>query len=456
MMMDQIETAQGFRDQPSQSQLNHVPPSMRIRILYQDRDIVVVHKPPNLRSVPGHANREADNEQGEPERKDSTKKRKRCGLEPNLAENLEPRTAQEAWILAIQSFASSDSATAAENYLHRLACSSMEGTGGRLASIPRKYPLFCRYLKRSKERLFGIEKKKDPRAHSIDDVATNSDPLNDALLTSMFQQIQERQRSFMNVPTPTAHEESAVGQLQLLGFGGNAPSEQLYVVHRLDCATSGVMVVARTSSAASALSAAWRARSQVHKTYLTMVHAWPSAVAESSALRPDADCDVLDAPLKPAAAAGRIDLPLMPSTNERLKWVVDHEHGKPSTTMWKVLSDQDARYSRTCAKSPRFLPPQKPVLLELQPVTGRTHQLRIHCAEFAGTKCGGIVGDTLYGSDSVQQSCSSGSNSTAPLPPPSLPSMDIHNNRLYLHAYKLSFPHPSTLETMEFVDDPAW
>jgi tRNA pseudouridine32 synthase/23S rRNA pseudouridine746 synthase len=162
------------------------------------------------------------------------------------------------------------------------------------------------------------------------------------------------------------------------------------------------MVVARSSEAASSLSQAWRERDQVRKTYLARVNDWPPFQGQG---KPD---------------HGVINLPLAPCDNEKIKWKVSDE-GKPSTTLWRVVSSNSEH-----------------VTLELKPVTGRTHQLRIHCAAVSSS---GIVGDKWYGKEANK-----GSTTSSP----------AGESRLYLHAYKLSFPHPRTKKKMEFAVDPDW
>jgi tRNA pseudouridine32 synthase/23S rRNA pseudouridine746 synthase len=297
------------------------------------------------------------------------------------------RTGQEAWMEAIRSFATQNSTSSNEidKYLARL------GVPERcLTSIPRKYKTFCRYLERNQRRVFGSD---DTKGFNPETAMT---------MKSMFVRIEERQRPLLGLPEPTSHEESAIGQLRLLGYADTDESrsnQQLFVVHRLDCETSGVMVFARQALAASILSQAWRERNQVSKTYLAKVYDWPPWTREQQ-------------------ESGRIDLALAPS-EERLKWKVCAA-GKPSSTLWKVLDNPAEKES--------------PILLELQPITGRTHQLRIHCS----TVGSGIMGDSLYGLGQAD------------------PRQPETEQRLYLHAYKLSFPHPESKELVEFVADPEW
>ena len=130
------------------------------------------------------------------------------------------------------------------------------------------------------------------------------------------------------------------------------------VVHRLDMATSGLIVLARGAPAQRALNLAFEKR-QVHKQYEAVV----------------------SGRLESAAADDRwnlIDLPLIVDWPNRPRSKVDHAMGKPSRTRWRVLS-HDQMHQRT--------------RLALEPVTGRTHQLRVHLQAMGHP----IVGDALYG-----------------------------------------------------------
>jgi tRNA pseudouridine32 synthase/23S rRNA pseudouridine746 synthase len=360
--------------------LASVPEGLRVKVIYHDDHIIVVFKPANLRSVPGHAV--------------SGKKRSREEDKGTLTGASDPsrRTGQEAWMEAIRSFAiQNTSSEEIDKYLARLGASERY-----LTSIPRKYKTFCRYLERNRHRIFESD---DIKGFNPD--IGNGDQIQENVATSMFVRIEERQRPLLGLPDSTSHEESALGQLRLLGYANTDESrsnQQIFVVHRLDCETSGVMVFARRALGASFLSQAWRERDQVSKTYLAKVYDWPPWTREKQ-------------------ESGRIELALAPS-EERLKWKVCAD-GKPSSTVWKVLDGSKK---------------ESPVLLELQPITGRTHQLRIHCS----TVGSGIIGDSLYGLGQTELQRSG------------------TEQRLYLHAYKLCFPHPESKELLKFVADPAW
>ncbi|WP_310461313.1 RluA family pseudouridine synthase [Sphaerotilus sp.] len=160
------------------------------------------------------------------------------------------------------------------------------------------------------------------------------------------------------------------------------------VVHRLDMATSGLLLMARGAAAQRLLSAAFAER-QVAKRYTAVV-----------AGQIDAD-------------HGEVNLPLICDWPNRPRQMVDHVRGKPALTRWRVLSRQPA------AGTTR---------VELEPVTGRSHQLRVHLQSIGHP----IVGDELYAATQWQQA--------AP--------------RLLLHACHLAFAHPLSGAALAF-DDPA-
>lgn len=156
------------------------------------------------------------------------------------------------------------------------------------------------------------------------------------------------------------------------------------VVHRLDMATSGLLVFARGLAAQQALSSAFETR-RVAKGYDAVVRGLP-----------DAD-------------HGEVDQPLAADWPRRPRQMVDPAHGREARTLWRVVA-RDAAAGST--------------RMELQPLTGRTHQLRVHLA-FIGHP---IVGDTLYGPEAAD----------ATDPPDPAP------QRLLLHATRLLLPHPAT------------
>lgn len=159
------------------------------------------------------------------------------------------------------------------------------------------------------------------------------------------------------------------------------------VVHRLDMDTSGLMLMARGAAAQRALSSAFAMRA-VHKRYLAVV------------------AGRIELPVE---EWGSIDLPLICDWPNRPRQIVDHAIGKPSLTRWRVL-EHDASHDAT--------------RVELEPVTGRSHQLRVHLAALGHP----ILGDALYAQPVLQ--------ARAP--------------RLLLHAWRLTFIHPVTREVLEF------
>ncbi|MBQ7420012.1 MAG: RluA family pseudouridine synthase [Prevotella sp.] len=153
-----------------------------------------------------------------------------------------------------------------------------------------------------------------------------------------------------------------------------------HVAHRLDMWTSGLLIVAKSMEAYHALQQQF-IKHQVKKRYLAMLeHSRVSGIPKK----------------------GTISLPLRPDPMNRPRQVVDDEHGKRAVTDYEFLSDD---------------------MVALEPQTGRTHQLRIHCAHPEGLGRP-IKGDELYG---------------------------MKANRLYLHAEQIWFHHPVTGEDMHFV-----
>lgn len=148
------------------------------------------------------------------------------------------------------------------------------------------------------------------------------------------------------------------------------------VVHRLDQATSGLMLFARGADLQRRLSRAFAAR-QIDKHYVAVVAG------------------------RMPAASGRIELPLMADWPRRPLQKVDALAGKPSITDWQLTGYDDA---------------QQTSRLALQPLTGRTHQLRLHLAAIGHP----ILGDALYAPPDIVE--------RAP--------------RLLLHACALAFDHP--------------
>lgn len=144
------------------------------------------------------------------------------------------------------------------------------------------------------------------------------------------------------------------------------------LVHRLDMATSGLLLAAKDKDTHQVLQALFSGR-QIKKRYTAIL---------SGTVSTD---------------EGVISLPLCPNLHDWPRQMVSFEHGKPAVTRYKVLERKNGK-----------------TLIAFYPLTGRTHQLRVHAAHQQGLSCP-IVGDELYGKRA---------------------------DRLYLHAAELSFTHP--------------
>jgi len=166
----------------------------------------------------------------------------------------------------------------------------------------------------------------------------------------------------------------------LAGIGGELRPG---IVHRLDKDTSGLLVVAKTDRAHRALAAAFAAR-RVEKTYLALV---------AKTVRP---------------ASGRIDAAIGRSPRDRTKMAVRVPRARAATTIYRTIESLPGH-----------------TLLEIDLVTGRTHQIRVHLA----AKGHPVVGDDRYGTVSRRGATL---------------------GRLALHAARLSFRHPVSGETMHF------
>lgn len=169
------------------------------------------------------------------------------------------------------------------------------------------------------------------------------------------------------------------------------------IVHRLDMATSGLMVMARSLDVQRTLSNAFANR-EVTKHYVAVV----------------------DGLLEPAGNEWQIiDLPISVDWPNRPLRVIDPVNGKPSVTRWRRLQSADAAPGDT-----NFDRRQPFTRVLLAPATGRSHQLRVHLAALGHP----ILGDALYAS----------------------PAALARANRLLLHACRLAFAHPKTGEVMVF------
>jgi tRNA pseudouridine32 synthase/23S rRNA pseudouridine746 synthase len=152
------------------------------------------------------------------------------------------------------------------------------------------------------------------------------------------------------------------------------------IVHRLDMSTSGLMVIALSKRVHKKLQQQFIHRT-VKKRYIALLE---------GNLQQD---------------EGIIDLPIRVDLDDRPRQLVCYEHGKVAKTKWRVIERKENQTK-----------------VYFEPVTGRTHQLRVHAAHVKGLNMS-IVGDDLYGTQA---------------------------NRLHLHAESLELAHPITKEPMSF------
>ena len=145
-------------------------------------------------------------------------------------------------------------------------------------------------------------------------------------------------------------------------------------IHRLDMATSGILVLAKTKETHKFMQSQFIEKT-LTKRYVALIDGVPNE------------------------KEGMIDLPLRVDLNDRPRQMVCYDYGKPSKTKWKLIKTENGKS-----------------LLHLYPITGRTHQLRVHLSHPLGLNIP-IVGDDLYGTKS---------------------------DRLYLHAEFIEFIHPKT------------
>ncbi|MEH0758724.1 RNA pseudouridine synthase [Vibrio sp. 16] len=157
-------------------------------------------------------------------------------------------------------------------------------------------------------------------------------------------------------------------------------AEGPFVIHRLDMATSGILVFALTRRANKNLQKQFISRS-VQKRYIAQI---------------EGEVQVQN---------GTINLPMRGDPDDRPRQLVCYEHGKPAETYWELIETSNGQSK-----------------LYMHPKTGRTHQLRVHCAHHLGLNMP-IVGDALYGTKS---------------------------DRLHLHAQRLELHHPYNHEPMTF------
>ena len=182
------------------------------------------------------------------------------------------------------------------------------------------------------------------------------------------------------------------------------------IVHRLDMATSGLMIIAKTEFAYHRLQNEFL-HHQVQKKYIAIIGCkdqdacdkiWEKAKKQKKDMRDELKERRASSN---AAEKQKISLPLMPDYLDRPRQIVNHTQGKEAITEYEVLEHVDDSHLR----------------IALYPKTGRTHQLRVHCAHHEGLNAP-ILGDPLYGNEKAA--------------------------RLHLHAEEITFEHPLTGKKM--------
>ena len=190
-------------------------------------------------------------------------------------------------------------------------------------------------------------------------------------------------------------------------------SKFLKAAHRLDMDTSGLLVLARTEQAYVELQRQFASRETV-KRYEAVLSGVPT---QNSKLKTQ------NSSTQPSGCLEAISLPLIADINDRPRQRVDMEHGKPALTLYNIVEVRAVDANTAVAYTTKNVDKRR-TLVHLYPKTGRTHQLRVHCAHPLGLACP-ILGDPLYGTERA--------------------------DRMYLHAAELTFRHPVTGETMHFL-----
>lgn len=203
------------------------------------------------------------------------------------------------------------------------------------------------------------------------------------------------------------------------------------IVHRLDMATSGLLLVAKTKEVHQDLQAQFANRS-IKKRYVAVLDG--TIIKTEKETKPIAEKAILiaketvstkkTAKAERTGSTGRIELPLCLNPLDRPRQMVSSEHGKEAITEYQIISESEritSEYENTFNESNRIdesersiNEPRKYTRIVFYPLTGRTHQLRVHAAHPEGLGCP-ILGDELYGKKA---------------------------DRLYLHAEYIEFRHP--------------
>eukprot|EP00639_Heterosigma_akashiwo_P023848 CAMPEP_0206412888 /NCGR_PEP_ID=MMETSP0294-20121207/34322_1 /ASSEMBLY_ACC=CAM_ASM_000327 /TAXON_ID=39354 /ORGANISM="Heterosigma akashiwo, Strain CCMP2393" /LENGTH=451 /DNA_ID=CAMNT_0053874243 /DNA_START=134 /DNA_END=1486 /DNA_ORIENTATION=- len=302
-------------------------------LLYEDKHVIAVNKPYDIRSVPGHD----DTMQGEQKEWHSGTKRKR----------------QDFWTSMLES------RDLLEQVPERLKTHLQKLQSKK--NIPRRKSKFLSFCGRS----LGL---------AGEDV--------EALWAALQSALHGR------VGPPT---DSMLTRVQV-----DFPDAR--VVHRLDMETSGVLIFALSQASAGHIARQFR-ENRIQKEYIAVVDGLvsipPSTISFPSQQnrQPSSETTIqtVEEDHIPEAAeaastanklmshntTGLVDVPLRPDRDNRPKQIVDYANGKPAQTIYSII-DQDEGNATT--------------RLKLKPLTGRTHQLRMHCLHLGHP----ILGDTLY------------------------------------------------------------
>ena len=167
------------------------------------------------------------------------------------------------------------------------------------------------------------------------------------------------------------------------------------IVHRLDMATSGLLIISKDEKVNMLLQQQFERR-EVRKKYIALLEKPIVSISTNG---------------EELGMSGTISLPLSKDHLDRPRQIVDWENGKTAITDYEIISVENGH-----------------TRVALYPRTGRTHQLRVHCAHQDGLNCP-ILGDGLYGKKA---------------------------DRLYLHAAELWFTHPITGEPLHITSEPEW
>lgn len=380
---------------PSDDYLLALSAKTELQILYVDHSIIIVNKPFGLNTIPG--NSLVKEETINPNGSGSSSTRGAAQDTNDITSSTEQfmskkreRTHQELWMdMLTQDRISLEQSMnmPADSHLAQYFASLM----AHKSSVPRKRQTFLDW---------GLRTLKAER----EDLVVLYECLNRAFEAREGQRADSVQTRLLHV------------------------FQVIKTVHRLDCETSGVCVLARTLEAARSLSTQFREK-RVTKRYIALV----------------------DSNLQWPQDQGEIFLPIRPDRETRPKQMIDAKDGKDCRTLFRVLGTQRMGDEEVCR-------------VELTPLTGRTHQLRVHMAALGHP----IVGDSIYSlQDRLKPSemlpflkpfqenigCvyEIEEKNKAPIVSPEGATRRHVDARLHLHAEVLCFDHPESGERLCFV-----